>query len=60
MGQLWTLISSLLGGTGPFVERAQGSTPLYLRGAAVLQGGLPIEADLQEGGTKAPFVSSSA
>ena len=32
----------------------------YLRGTAALQGGLAVEADLQEGGTKAPLVGCGA
>lgn len=33
---------------------------MYLGGAAALQGSLPVEADLQEGGAKTPLVSCCA
>ena len=60
--QLWTLNvpSGLLGGASPLCGKGPGVPWTYLRGAAALQGGLPIEADLQEGGTKAPLVGCSA
>lgn len=49
----------LLGGVNPLCRKGPGMPWTYLGGATALQGGLPVEADLQEGSTKAPFISRS-
>ena len=49
-----------LGGASPLCGKGPGVLQPYLRGTAALQGGLTVEADLQEGGTKAPLVGCGA
>lgn len=59
--QLWTpnMPSGHLGSANPLYRMDPDKPWTYLRRAAALQRGLPVEADLQEGDTKAPFVSCS-
>lgn len=52
--------SGLLEAAKPLCGKDLGGPWTYLRGATALQGGLPVEADLQQSGAKAPLVSRSA